>query len=64
MGCIWSRGFGCYLDLPTHPPTHPPPTQTPTFPTPKVLHDFEHGGLTNDFLVSSADPLAIVYNDK
>ncbi|KAI8469134.1 MAG: hypothetical protein J3K34DRAFT_386003 [Monoraphidium minutum] len=32
--------------------------------TAAVLHDFEHGGLTNDFLVSSTDPLAITYNDK
>lgn len=30
----------------------------------QVLHDFEHGGLTNDFLVSSNDPLAVIYNDK
>ncbi|GBF94222.1 hypothetical protein Rsub_06492 [Raphidocelis subcapitata] len=28
------------------------------------IHDFEHGGLTNDFLVSSTDPLAVIYNDK
>jgi hypothetical protein len=48
-------------------PLQPPNNQTikqSTPPPPQVLHDFEHGGLTNDFLVSSVDPLAIVYNDK
>lgn len=30
----------------------------------QVLHDFEHGGLTNDYLVNSMDKLAILYNDR
>ena len=29
-----------------------------------AMHDFEHGGLTNDFLVASADELALRYNDR
>ncbi len=29
-----------------------------------AMHDFEHGGLTNDFLVASADELALTYNDR
>ena len=29
-----------------------------------MVHDFEHGGLNNDFLVKSSDILAIRYNDK
>ena len=29
-----------------------------------IIHDYEHVGLTNDFLVSSSDPLALRYNDK
>jgi hypothetical protein len=29
-----------------------------------VVHDFEHGGLTNDFLVYSLDALAVLYNDR
>ena len=44
------------------PPPHPPPPRRT--PTPQSIHDFEHGGLTNDFLVSSTDALAVVYNDK
>jgi hypothetical protein len=28
------------------------------------VHDFEHGGLTNDFLVNSLDLLAVRYNDR
>lgn len=28
------------------------------------MHDFEHGGLTNDFLVNSLDLLAVRYNDR
>ena len=30
----------------------------------QVVHDFEHGGLTNDFLVNSLDVLAVRYNDR
>lgn len=29
-----------------------------------MVHDFEHGGLTNDFLVNSLDRLAVRYNDR
>jgi hypothetical protein len=32
--------------------------------TAAVMHDFEHGGLTNDFLVNSLDSLAVLYNDR
>ena len=29
-----------------------------------ITHDYEHGGLNNDFLIKTADPLAIQYNDQ
>jgi hypothetical protein len=29
-----------------------------------VIHDYEHEGLTNDFLVNSVSPKAILYNDR
>eukprot|EP00877_Chromochloris_zofingiensis_P005018 jgi/Chrzof1/14517/Cz09g05220.t1 len=29
-----------------------------------IIHDFEHRGVNNDFLVRLGDPLAILYNDK
>ena len=29
-----------------------------------IVHDFEHVGLSNDFLVNSCDALALRYNDK
>ena len=29
-----------------------------------VVHDFEHGGLNNDFLIKTADPIALMYNDQ
>jgi hypothetical protein len=30
----------------------------------QILHDFQHGGVSNDFLVQSSDPLALLYNDR
>ena len=33
-------------------------------PTRQVIHDYEHMGLTNDFLISSSDQLALRYNDR
>ncbi|DBB03659.1 hypothetical protein WJX82_000931 [Trebouxia sp. C0006] len=29
-----------------------------------ITHDYEHGGLNNDFLIKTASPLAILYNDQ
>ena len=29
-----------------------------------VVHDFEHGGVNNDFLIRSRDYFAIKYNDR
>ena len=29
-----------------------------------IVHDYEHVGLTNDFLVASGAPLAVLYNDR
>ena len=28
-----------------------------------IIHDFDHRGVNNQFLVRGADPLAILYND-
>lgn len=30
----------------------------------QIVHDFEHGGHTNDFLVACGDKHAITYNDR
>ena len=29
-----------------------------------ITHDYEHGGLNNDFLIKTASPWAILYNDQ
>ncbi|KAK9817088.1 hypothetical protein WJX72_009400 [[Myrmecia] bisecta] len=29
-----------------------------------IVHDFEHTGLTNDYLISSEHPIAVMYNNK
>lgn len=51
-GCLLADGavsFGCWLSC---------------VALLQVVHDFEHGGLTNDFLVNSLDVLAVRYNDR
>ncbi len=29
-----------------------------------AIHDFEHKGVNNDFLIKTSDPLALLYNDN
>jgi hypothetical protein len=29
-----------------------------------IIHDHDHPGLTNNFLVTTSDPKAVLYNDK
>lgn len=29
-----------------------------------VIHDYEHVGSTNDYLINSGHPLAMLYNDR
>ncbi len=29
-----------------------------------MVHDYEHKGVTNDFLVATHDDIALVYNDR
>jgi 3'5'-cyclic nucleotide phosphodiesterase len=45
-------------------PGYADPLHTLACLTAAIVHDFEHGGLTNDFLVNSLDDLALRYNDR
>ena len=32
--------------------------------TPQIIHDYEHKGVNNDYLVRVSDALALLYNDR
>lgn len=32
--------------------------------SPQAVHDYEHKGTTNDFLIACTDQMALTYNDK
>jgi hypothetical protein len=31
---------------------------------PQIVHDYEHRGVNNDWLIRMSDPLAVLYNDR
>lgn len=40
------------------------PVKFMCLPNLQAVHDYEHVGLTNDFLVATSSPLAMRYNDR
>ena len=57
---------------PSLPPSLPPSSQPAEAFTARtlltaflsaIIHDYDHRGVNNDFLVRTADPLALMYND-